>query len=88
MAAFVGTWEDTGDRENFEEFAKAMGEHAGKYWLMLNVASAVFQPLYGAELIIFFSIISLWSMQIYMYVHGLLQICSPLVLRSWNKGTV
>ena len=27
-------------------------------------------------------------MQMYMYVHGLLQICSPLVLRSWNKGTV
>ncbi|XP_022304792.1 fatty acid-binding protein-like [Crassostrea virginica] len=26
MAAFVGTWEDTGERENFEEFAKAMGQ--------------------------------------------------------------
>ena len=62
MAAFVGTWEDTGERENFEEFAKAMGEHmhAGKYWLMLHIASAVFQPFYGAELITyFFSIISL-----------------------------
>ena len=33
MAAFVGTWEDTGERENFEEFAKAMGEHAGENWL-------------------------------------------------------
>ncbi|XP_062603901.1 fatty acid-binding protein, liver-like [Saccostrea cucullata] len=25
MANFVGTWEDTGEREGYEEFAKAMG---------------------------------------------------------------
>lgn len=25
MANFVGRWEDTGERENFEEFATAMG---------------------------------------------------------------
>lgn len=26
MANFVGRWEDTGDKENFEEFATAMGK--------------------------------------------------------------